>query len=214
MSEVAPAAGDKEGRRSRKRRQTRGRIEKAALALFLERGFAQTTIDDIAEAADVSKRSFFDYFPSKDEVVFAWQDSFADDLAAAVAARPPGEPLLRVAEEALRAAILAAFTPQSMALVDLIRDTPALCARDHLKYARLEGRLTSALLARCGDTQAPRLRIRLLSAVVIGAMRVGGETWHAEPRPDAPEDFVRDLFTELRELLATFGGSAEDGLLR
>ena len=45
-------------------------------------------------------------------------------------------------------------------------------------------------------------------------MRVGGETWHAEPLPDTPEDFVRDLFTELRELLATFGGSAEDEFLR
>ena len=55
----------KEGRRERKRRQTRERIESVALSLFLERGFDGTTIEDITEAADVSKRSFFDYFPSK-----------------------------------------------------------------------------------------------------------------------------------------------------
>ena len=72
-----------EGRRERKRRETRERIEHAAMTLFLDRGFDATTIEDIAESADVSKRSFFDYFPSKEEVVFAWQDSFADRLKAA-----------------------------------------------------------------------------------------------------------------------------------
>ncbi|MET0747211.1 MAG: helix-turn-helix domain-containing protein, partial [Rhizobium sp.] len=130
MLEVGIIDAPKEGRRERKRRQTRGRIEHAALALFLDRGFDQTTIEDITEAADVSKRSFFDYFRSKEEVVFAWQDSFADDLAGAVAARPAGEPLVRVVEEALSAAVMAAFDPQRLALGDLIRDTPALCARD------------------------------------------------------------------------------------
>lgn len=54
-----------EGRRERKRRQTRERIEQAAMTLFLQRGFDATTIEDITEAADVSKRSFFDYFPPR-----------------------------------------------------------------------------------------------------------------------------------------------------
>ncbi len=60
-----------EGRRERKRRQTRERIEQAAMTLFLERGFDATTIEEITDSANVSKRSFFDYFPSKEEVVFA-----------------------------------------------------------------------------------------------------------------------------------------------
>jgi len=209
MSDIERIDAPKEGRRERKRRQTRGRIEHAAMALFLDRGFDQTTIEDITEAADISKRSFFDYFPSKEEVVFAWQDSFADDLADAVAARPVGEPLVRVVEEALSAAVMAAFDPQSLALGDLIRETPALCARDQLKYAKLETRLTAALLSRGGDTEAQRLRVRLLSAVVIGAMRVGGEKWHEGPRPASPEDFVRNLFAELWDVLAAFGRTTD-----
>ena len=209
MSDIERIDAPKEGRRERKRRQTRGRIEHAAMALFLDRGFDQTTIEDITEAADISKRSFFDYFPSKEEVVFAWQDSFADDLADAVAARPAGEPLVRVVEEALSAAVMAAFDPQSLALGDLIRETPALCARDQLKYAKLETRLTAALLSRGGDTEAQRLRVRLLSAVVIGAMRVGGEKWHEGPRPASPEDFVRNLFAELWDVLAAFGRTTD-----
>lgn len=195
----------KEGRRERKRRQTRERIEAAAMRLFLERGFEATTIEDITEAADVSKRSFFDYFPSKEEVVFAWQDAFADGLVAAIAARPAGEPAVKVIEEALTSAIVAAADPQSVALGDLIRSTPALCARDQLKYTKLEQKLTEALSARVGDNEEERFRMRLLSAIVVGAMRAGGERWHEMPHEGSLEAFARDVFSELWRLLATFG---------
>ncbi|PZM12112.1 TetR family transcriptional regulator [Rhizobium tubonense] len=206
-------AEPREGRRERKRRQTRERIEQAAMALFLERGFDATTIEDITEAADVSKRSFFDYFPSKEDVVFAWQDSFADGLAAAIAERPADEPIVKVVEEALTSAITAALDPQSVALADLIRETPVLSARNQLKYAKLERKLTEALLARTGDDEGERLRIRLLSAVVVSTMRVGGERWHEQQRPEtldtsSLETFARDIFRELWGVLADFGAGA------
>lgn len=202
----------KEGRRERKRRQTRERIEKAAISLFLKHGFDATTIEDITETADVSKRSFFDYFPSKEEVVFAWQDSFADDLAAAIAARPVGEPVVKVIEEALTSAIVAAADPQSMALADLIRNTPALCARDQLKYTKLEQKLAEALSARAGDDPDERFRMRLLSAIVVGAMRVGGERWHELPKKGSLEAFAREVFSELWRVLATFGADVRSEL--
>jgi AcrR family transcriptional regulator len=199
----------KEGRRERKRRQTRERIEKAAMELFLKRGFDRTTIEDITEAADVSKRSFFDYFPSKEEVVFAWQDLFADGLAAAVAARPVDEPIVKVVEEALTSTIMAALDRQSLAVADLIRETPVLCARNQLKYSKLEQKLTEALLARTDDDDSERLRIRLLSVVVIGVLRVGGERWHEEPRPESIEAFARDIFSQLWRVLADFGNDIQ-----
>jgi AcrR family transcriptional regulator len=199
----------KEGRRERKRRQTRERIEKVAMELFLKRGFDRTTIEDITEAADVSKRSFFDYFPSKEEVVFAWQDLFADGLAAAVAARPVDEPIVKVVEEALTSTIMAALDRQSLAVADLIRETPVLCARNQLKYSKLEQKLTEALLARTTDDDNERLRIRLLSVVVIGVLRVGGERWHEEPRPESIEAFARDIFSQLWSVLADFGNDIQ-----
>ncbi|MGA1803319.1 TetR family transcriptional regulator [Rhizobium sp. HT1-10] len=200
--------GAREGRRELKRRQTRGRIEDAAMALFLDRGFDQTTIEEITEAADVSKRSFFDYFPSKEDVVSAWQDTFADHLAEAIAARPGGEPMARVVEEALSATVVAAFNPQSLAVSKLIRATPTLSARDQLKYAKLESCLTAALLSRCADGETERLRVRLLSAAVIGAMRVGGEQWHQAPRGTTPEALFRSLFAELKDVLSAFGSTS------
>jgi AcrR family transcriptional regulator len=196
------SSGAREGLRSRKRRETRERISSAALALFLEKGFEATTVDEIAAAADVSKRSFFDYFPSKEEVIAAWQDEFGQALADAVAARPAGEPMTRTVEEALIAAIVAHITPRSMAIAQLIRDTPALRAREQVKYVRLEQRLSEALVARCSE--ADRLKARLLAMVAIGGMRVAGEVWNESGRSEALESFAREVFgliwTQLAEL--------------
>jgi len=201
-----------EGRRERKRRQTRERIEQAAMTLFLQRGFEATTVEDITEAADVSKRSFFDYFPSKEEVVFAWQDSFADRLMAAIAARPAEEPLVAVVEAAIIATVIAAVDERGLALAELIHRTPALNARDQLKYARLEQKLAEALLLRKGNDPAERSRMRILAAVVIGALRVGAELWQQRPPGAAPQDFAEEIFAELWRILAEFGDEAKTRL--
>lgn len=207
MTDVQEIDGTvKEGRRERKRRQTRERIEAAALALFLERGFDGTTIEDITEAADVSKRSFFDYFPSKEEVVFAWQDSFADELADAVAAQPKDVSIAEVIEGALTSLLLTASSdPQRLAIGALIRDTPVLRARDQLKYTKLEKKLTEALRARFGDNEEERLRLRLLSAIVVSTLRIGGERWNEGPHELSLQEFARRMFGELWTTLADLG---------
>ena len=196
----------KEGRRERKRRQTRERIESAALKLFLERGFDATTIEDITEAADVSKRSFFDYFPSKEEVVAAWQDSFARELIDAVAAQPRDASLVVVIEAAVDAALRATIAdPQRLALAALIRNTPALCARDQLKYAKLERKLADALYARSQGGDAERFRLSVLAAAVVTMLRIGGERWLESTRDISLEAFARVTFDELWAALADLG---------
>jgi AcrR family transcriptional regulator len=204
VQEIDGAA--KEGRRERKRRQTRERIEAAALALFLERGFDGTTIEDITEAADVSKRSFFDYFPSKEEVVFAWQDSFADELADAIAAQPKDASIVEIIEGALTSLLLTVSSdPQRLALGALIRDTPVLCARDQLKYTKLEKKLTDALRARFGGSEEEQLRLRLLSAIVVSTLRIGGERWNEGPQELSLQEFAHSMFEQLWTTLADLG---------
>lgn len=80
-SDIAPASGLRE----RKREQTLQRLTEAAMKLFLAKGYEATTLDDIAAAAEISRRSFFHYFASKEDVVVAWQDRSADALTAAIA---------------------------------------------------------------------------------------------------------------------------------
>lgn len=192
-----------EGLRERKRRQTRERISEAAMTLFLENGFEATTVDDIAAKADVSKRSFFDYFATKEDVVFAWQDHFGTALAAAVAARPAAEPLITVVEEALVEAAVAATEPRALAISKLIHSAPALGARDQLKYARLEQTLAAALTERAID-EAGRLRARLIAMVTIGAIRIGAEGWNDRPQSEPVEAYVRRVLKSVWAEIGVF----------
>src|SRR5438093_8268746 len=79
------------GLRERKKEQTKRAIEDAAYRLFAERGYQATTVADIAEAADVAPRTFFAYFPSKEDVLFADFDATATEFAPLLRDRPPGE---------------------------------------------------------------------------------------------------------------------------
>src|SRR5688500_19540599 len=97
-STVAPA----EGLRERHRKRTAADLEEAALALFCERGFDAVTIDDIAAAADVSRRTFFRYYASKEDVILSDHPKRLDELHAALNRRPADEPALT----ALRHAVL------------------------------------------------------------------------------------------------------------
>jgi len=179
------------------------------MELFLAKGFDATTVDDIAAAAEVSKRSFFHYFPVKEDVVFAWQDEFGEALAQAVAARPGHETPVKVVEEALVATVSLAAYPRVYAIDELIRQTPALHARDHLKYARLETTLADALIAREPPTHE-RFRSRILAMVVVGAMRLAAGAWRTQGRPGSAQDYTRVAFsivwTELAEFIAAGRG--------
>lgn len=179
-----------EGMRARKRRQTRERIVEAALTLFLDRGFEAATVDEIAAAADVSKRTFFDYFPSKEDVVFAWQDAFGGALAEAIAARPTEESLVKTVEEAFVSSIAAATHPRSVAIEALVRNTPTLSARDYRKYAHLEHVLVEALSKRA-DMGRETLQIEVLAMVAIGALRLGSTAWLAADQVEPVDVFTR-----------------------
>src|SRR6266496_1006561 len=79
--------------RERTRRAVRGELAQLAVSLFVEKGYDETTIDDLAAAAGMSKRTFFRYFASKEELVMGKYEFFGEQLAEDLAARPAGEPI-------------------------------------------------------------------------------------------------------------------------
>jgi AcrR family transcriptional regulator len=87
------------GLRERKKRQTRDALARAALELFVERGYDETTLAEIADAAGVSTRTIFAYFPSKEDILFSTIDSMCDALAQALAERPAGTDALTALRE-------------------------------------------------------------------------------------------------------------------
>lgn len=192
-----------EGLRARKKDETRRRIAEAAMALFRSRGFEATTLDDIAKAAHVSKRSFFDYFPSKEDVVFAWQDQFRTELVTEVAARPRTETHIVAAERAFIAALGRYDLADAMSHARLMHDAPALRARDHLKYEALERDLGDALMKRSNGAR-DELRIRLIAMLMIGALRTTSAYSYAHGATESPATLakrvVRLLKAELQYL--------------
>ncbi|GAB3291000.1 TetR family transcriptional regulator [Parasphingorhabdus pacifica] len=82
-------------RRRRRTARTREKIEAAALELFTEQGFATTTVEQIAEAADIAPRTFFRHFPSKDSVLFGDRTRELERVRTVVSARPAGEHVMR-----------------------------------------------------------------------------------------------------------------------
>jgi AcrR family transcriptional regulator len=187
------------GLRERKRQQTRERLTRVAMALFLERGFEATTLDDIASAADISRRSFFHYFASKEDVVFAWHEESIAALIAAVAARPANESMLAAAENAISAMVRQLEPGEAIAMARLKRDNPALQARDQVKYEKLERALAEALGRRAGH-KTEKLQARLVAMIATGAMRIGGELWAAEGARENPEALAKRTFAAIRAI--------------
>ena len=190
------------GRREAKRQETRDRLARAAEALFLERGFDATTVDEIAAAAGVSRRSFFHHFATKEDVVFAHHADFEAALLAAIATQPPGEPLLRVTERAIAEVASYMDRTEALALTRLKHATPALHARNQANYERLERVLATALAERLG-TSGDALRARLVAMVMMGTIRVAAEFWREETLGDeTPEAYARRVFRTLwRDLI-------------
>jgi AcrR family transcriptional regulator len=88
--ETTDASLVRPGLRERKKQQTREKIERVALHLFAERGYDETTLAEIAEAADVSPRTIFAYFQSKEDILFCDEPSVYDRLEQTLEQRPPG----------------------------------------------------------------------------------------------------------------------------
>jgi AcrR family transcriptional regulator len=124
----------------RKRRLAREHIEAAALKLFSERGYDETTIDDIAEAAGISARTFFRYFPSKEDVVFADHEDELRRFAEALRAQPARAALLTRVQNALKATQLIEPSPALQVRQQLSATIPSVRDRTwrlHLDYRQV-----------------------------------------------------------------------------
>lgn len=131
------AADDKvaeEGLRERKRRETLARIAEAGLKLFMTNGYEETTLEAIAEAAGISRRTFFYYFKSKEEILLAWQSHFTQLIRAAVIAEPSDQSPIDTVKNALLKLTGNYNSEQSLALDRVIRSSPALISASHAKY--------------------------------------------------------------------------------
>ncbi|MDT0468531.1 helix-turn-helix domain-containing protein [Streptomyces sp. DSM 41699] len=165
------AVDGKPGLRERKKRRTHAAISDAAIALFLEHGFNQVSVAQVAEAAEVSKRTLFAYFPAKEDLVVHRLADHETEAARVVRSRPPGTaPLTALREHFLqglreRDPITGLNDhPHIRSLTRMILDTPSLVARMAGFKAGAEHALAEAL-QETADT--PELTARLAAVQIV-----------------------------------------------
>jgi AcrR family transcriptional regulator len=185
------------GLRERKKQRTREGIVEAALALFERRGYDETTIDDVAEAAQVSPRTVFRYFTSKEDLVFLGQDEENRRVAALILGTPRGAAPIDTLMHATRTVLLPmqASSEQIVRSHRLIQRTPALRAYKGKLFQTVEELITSALVPAHG-TRREALQGRMLAAVYLAALEVAISSWvddGAKGTPAAELDLVEAL---------------------
>jgi AcrR family transcriptional regulator len=159
------------GLRERKKTETRAALSTAALRLALEKGVDNVRVDEIAEAANVSPRTYNNYFPSREHAIVAGiTASRALQVASALRARPAGEPLID--------SIVAAFAeqyrePPTEALV-LINSTPSLRQAYLDSVSSMEPPIASVIADRLGKDEAGA---EVLAAAVSAAARIAVQRW-------------------------------------
>jgi AcrR family transcriptional regulator len=190
------------GLRERKKQRTRQAIVDAAFELFAERGFDGTTIADIADAAEIAPRTFFSYFPSKDDVVFHDFEEQHAMIASWLREREPGTNAIDALRAGIRSSlgdaadVDAAHVREKRLRARLIRDNDSLTA--HADY--LKSRFADLLAEAVADDldEAPSdLRPRLVAAAFVAAMGV---------IEDLPDDDVEHSVETIDSLLAFLRG--------
>ena len=164
------------GLRERKKQQTRQHIAETARRLFGERGFDRVTVAEIARAAEVSEQTVFNYFPTKEDLVYWRLQSFEDELLATIREREPGETALAAFRRFLLAqrGLLGKVDPQAReqltALTRMIVGSAALQAREQQIFAGYTASLAALLAEETGADDAD-LRPGVAANAMMGVHR-------------------------------------------
>jgi AcrR family transcriptional regulator len=168
--------------RERKKLRTRRALADTALRLFLDRGFQETTLDELVDAVEVSKRTFFRMYASKEDVAMAAELELWEAYVAEVAARELHGPVLAFLREALIAAIEELgedWDRRFVATRGLMARTPALWDRSLLLSVTVQSELVAELEAKLGVDSRDDVRLRLLGELSLAAWRCAAKNWIA-----------------------------------
>ena len=186
----------------------RERLERAALALFVEHGYDATTVAEIADRAGLTKSTFFRHFADKREVLFFGQDMLTELFRDAIRTAPPSATTADCLAAALEAAAVA-FTAERHDLAPqrraVIAANSELQERQLLKRARLASAMADALRARGADDVAARLA----AEVGVLAFSTAYARWAAPGNRRPYAEIARAALRELRASAITLGADAD-----
>lgn len=186
-----------QGLRERKRQETSGRIIEKGLKLFVKNGFEATTLAAIAQAAGISRRTFFYYFKSKEDILLAAHDSgFREALRPAMLGESADQAPLAAVERCLIKLASRHETTESLVFDRLMQSTEALRARKEAGFVEAEQVLLEAM---CELWPLPGRRdgLRLVAMVAMGTLRLALDKWKQNDAARPLAYYLRQGFTLL-----------------
>ncbi|MGW9459938.1 TetR family transcriptional regulator [Streptomyces globisporus] len=175
-------------------------LAQAAFQLFLERGFERTTVDDIVARAGVGRRSFFRYFPSKEDAVFPDHERCLAEMTEFLAAAVDSDPVGAVSDAARIVLRMYAANPEfSVQRYRLTREVPGLRTYELSVVRRYEQTLAGHLRSRFGEDGDGALRAEVIAASVVAAHNNGLRLWLRSGGEGDPEVAVDHALALVRE---------------
>jgi AcrR family transcriptional regulator len=189
-----PAVDPVGGLRERKKQATRRALHDAALRLVLERGLEGLTVEEISAAADVSPRTFFNYFPGKEQAIIG-DDLFVADPEKITKIMTGAASVLDGLRDVALALATQTVTRREQVLMrwQVMERYPALITRMFATFEEFDKVLASAVAARTGAS-GDDVYPRLMAAVATAAIRVAVRRWTAEHGDSSLEDYVDEVF--------------------
>ena len=180
------------GLRERKKQQTREKIERVALQLFAEHGYDQTTLAEIAEAADVSPRTIFAYFESKEDILFCDEPSIYERLEQTLNQRPPGATTVDALREFVSA--MGESDEQTKLRKRIIGANEGLRLSERGRSAAFEELVAGSIAKDLGDVGPDDVRPRLIAASITAAFSaVRDRLQEGSAEPISHEEALRIL---------------------
>lgn len=206
-SQVAESQmAEEPGRRERKKQRTREALIQAAFELFQEKGFDATTVEEIADAVDVSSRTFFRYFASKEDLPLTVQEEQVHAVLAAVEARPPEEPVITALRNATVSVARASeqgqlgFDPAWFrCLIEMMSTSPAMLARSLEHAQKKHADMTRVISARMGVDPREDLRPHIAAAMGSCAFQAVAEMMRSDDTGQSLSEALDAAFAIIEE---------------
>ncbi|KYF91479.1 TetR family transcriptional regulator [Sorangium sp. So ce296] len=194
------AEGQAPGLRERKKERTRAQIIETAIDLFLKHGYEQTTLDEVLGAVEISRRTFFRYFESKEDLLIAWMDQLIEVACASIRARPRSEPPLVATRNAVRDTLGRLYEgnlPRFVAVQQFVAKTPAIRARQSERLGHCAEAISEPLAARMGLDPRRDLAPRVLASCAVAIMGCAIDAWLARGATEDLLELVDEGFRAL-----------------
>jgi AcrR family transcriptional regulator len=188
---------------ARKQQFVRDAIWDAAIDLFAEKGFDETTVDDIARAAGVSRRSFFRYFASKNDLMAHAMLSYGTILTAAIDSCPPGYTLHEVFQSTvLQVVQISAAHPRTPKIMAILAEHPGAQAAEMSRMAEVQNQVVDAFERRCRQCGEDSLAAHLLAGLTLQVAGIAVRWWFEQGQGDISQT-VDQVLAKLGHLLCT-----------